>query len=330
MELQNGLRTYRPDLEHFVFNSEALKGQILSWLDGVMSKKASRALLLTGPTGLGKTTLALAACQKLGASERDIKEINCADLRTLEDARDLLYHLNFKPMEGEYRVLILDECHQMVPNAQTAFLTPIEKLSEQVLIIGCTSNPEKLTPAFRGRFYEIKLQEYTPEEIADILMQLPLTPPIKPAVAASIATHCGGNPRRAISMVEQNSLGQPKNQEELIQSLKQDEETILAFFKGMFVGEPKSLLLLSKLLKEESSRKLFFDKILMYLESFWMLLNNLQPAIAPKETETMKGIAQQYADKNDLLKHVGFLHGEFVALSEKPWLSLKTWIMRRG
>jgi DNA polymerase III gamma/tau subunit len=328
-ELQNGLRTFRPDLDHYVFSSDAIKDQILAWIDGVVSKKASRALLITGPTGLGKTTLALAACQKLNASERDIKEINCADLRTLDDAREQIYHLDFKPMEGNYRVLILDECHQMVPNAQTAFLTPIEKLSEQVLIIGCTSNPEKLTPAFRNRFYEIKIQDYTPDAIVDILLQLPIEPKIKPPVAVSIATHCGGNPRKAIAMVEQNILGQQGSTEALVQSLKQDEANIQAFFQSIFDWDAKKLLLISKMIKEDSSRKLFFDKILMYFESFWMVIHGLQPAIMPRELDMMKIIMGNYQDKMKLLKLVGDSYEDFLVLSEKPWPYLKAWIMRR-
>lgn len=327
-DLVNGLRTYRPNLDHYVFCSELVQNQVNAWIEGALSKKSTRALLLTGSPGLGKTTLALAACQKLNANPRDINQVNCANYRKIDETRELLLQLAFMPMHGDYRALILDEVHQLTKDSQQAFMTPLEEdLPKQTLVIACTSKPEELETAFRRRFYEIKLQPYTPEEIADILMQLPVTPPVKPPVAASIATHCGGNPAKAIAMVEQNFTGTPEAQEALIQSLKQDEEAILAFYQALFTGSSKQRLLLTKTIKEEN-RKLFFDKIILYLECSWMILKGLNPAISTRELQVINETIKAVREDSHSMNRMAALHSQFLELSEKPsWTHLKSWIM---
>jgi len=329
-ELINGLRTYRPDLNSYTFHSDQLAEQVAAWVAGVQDGSVSRALLITGASGLGKTTLGIAACVKLGAGSKDIEEINCASYRKLEDVRDLLDRLYYSPTEGDYRAIILDECHQMVDNAQQAMLTPLEKLPRTTIIVACSSDPEKLNPAFRRRFFELRLGEYSEDAILEILANLPMD--LKPATMATIVKLAGGNPGRAIALAESNPNSADKEKQNL---LVQELLIIENFVAALFDGDRRKILLYAKMLREEN-RKVFFDKVLQYIEAAWQVASDLTPALPPKELDFIKkqvsGLNwQTLGEDKDIVskrqKYLGKLHGDLVKLSEKPSVHLKSWAM---
>jgi DNA polymerase III delta prime subunit len=328
-ELVNGLRTYRPDLDSYVFHSPQLAEQVNSWVKGVKDGSVSRALLLTGASGLGKTTLGIAACVKLGAVSQDIQEINCGTYRTLENARGLLDMLEYSPSHSDYRVLVLDECHQMVENAQQAFLTPLEKLPKSTIVVACTSQPQDLNPAFRRRFYELRLTEYDDDSILEILANLPIK--LKPAMMATIVQMAGGNPGRAIALAESNPNTEDKEkQNALIKELLVIEN----FVASLFEADRKKILLHAKMLREEN-RKVFFEKVLQYLEGAWLVAGNLTPALPPKELafirDRVKGLQwpgltpDQQAQKQQ--QYLGKVYNDMVKLSALSSYQLRAWAM---
>ena len=329
--LINGLRTYRPDFDHYTFCSEAFKTQIQAWIKGVPERQVSRNLMLTGASGLGKTTLALAACRKLGAHPSAIDEINCASMRTLEDARGLLTPLNFAPSRGEYRVLVLDECHQMVQNAQQAFLTPLENLPLSTIVVACTSNPDLLLPAFKRRFFELRITDYDEDAIIEILSLLPVD--LKPVTIAMIVEVANGNPGRAIALAESNP-----NAEDQENALILEFQLVENLFQAIVEGNTLKIVLYCQQVKEET-RKLFFEKILRYWEAAWMITVGLNPALPPKDqarieanVKRMTWAWKDITQDEIIRKRQEFfskLYSEFVLLSEKSLLHLKAWAMNR-
>ena len=321
--MENGLRTYRPDLEQYVFGSDRLRQNVKTWIEGVKKGKSSRALLLTGPTGLGKTTLALAACKELGADPRDISEINCANLRTLDDARSFLEGLQIVPSFGDYRVLLLDEAHQMVPNAQQAFLTPLEKLSPNHILISCTSNPSQLLAAFKGRFYEIQLEEYSEDNIVDILSALPVK--VKPSLVSAIARVSGGNPRRAISLLEKNMVSETGEME-----LEQELLSVEGFVEAVIQKDPRKAFLHAALVKEDN-RRMFFERSLKLLEGAWLISQELTPALSFKEKEFLEKILKMEQKKYGHIRVLSSLlstkYQQLVSIMNLPLEHLKAFSM---
>lgn len=260
--MQNGLRTYRPNLSQYTYCSDHTEREIQQWLNCVQAGTVTRALLITGPTGLGKTTLALALSDSLGVDPQNIRQINCGDLRTLEDARDLINSsLMFGPSRGAYRVLVLDECHQMVKNAQKAFLTPLEQLDNKIIVIGCTSNPELLEAPFRGRFYQIALDDYSEDSLVDILMNLPEQPDPEKAVLAARAAN--GNPRAAIAMIEKGVTEQDA------QEIKAEQLRIEHFVAAMATGNAgRALQVVGALRSDQTVR--FVSESCYLIEQAWL------------------------------------------------------------
>ena len=328
--LVNGLRTYRPDFDHYTFCSETFKSQMEAWIKGVPEGQVSRNLMLTGASGFGKTTLALAACRKLGAHPNAILEINCASMRTLEDARGLLGPLEYCPSRGSYRVLILDECHQMVQNAQQAFLTPLENLPASTIVVACTSNPDLLLPAFKRRFFELRITDYTEDAIIEILSLLPVD--LKPSTIATIVEVANGNPGRAIALAESNP-----NAADQENALIVELQLVENMFRAIAEGDDRKVALYCQQVREET-RKLFFEKILRFLEAAWMVSMGLTPALSPKDLAWVEADVNRMSWKNipadsssaQNMKRRDFfskLYSEFVLLSEKPLPHLKAWGM---
>ena len=316
--LQNGLRTYRPDLDRYIFCSASVESQVKQWIAGVRDGQASRNLLLSGPTGHGKTTLALASCGALGADPRDISEVNCANFRTLDDARSLIdTSLSFAPGHGNYRVLVLDEVHQMVPNAQQAFLTPLEQLADSTIVVACTTHPELLAPAFRGRFYEIQIKPYDESQILEILEGIPALN-CKPKQKVLIAQLALGNPRRAIALAE---AGMSTEQEEQVR-----EEVMASdrFLEGLLGRDSRLVYLTVKSLNQDS-RGPFFEKITRQLDAAYQMKLNLMPVLPRGELIPLQELLKKY---QWTAPQLGAVYADLLELSVRDHLALRSWSLR--
>ena len=132
---------------------------------------SSRVFLFEGKTGTGKTTCARIIakanvcladkscskpCLKCDACEHfdknwDVTEINVADYRKVENARDLVAEMAFKPQFLKLRIYILDEVQQLTPEAQQVLLKHLEEPHPHLMIFLCTTNKTDLNQALIDR-----------------------------------------------------------------------------------------------------------------------------------------------------------------------------------
>jgi len=138
--------------------------------------------IISGPVGAGKTTLAriIALCLQVNSKnfedltednwnnfkKYDIQEINAANRNGVDDIRQLVENMKYKPLPpSKSKVVILDEAHQLTSAAQNALITETEDVSEHVYYIFCTSAVNKIIPALMRRAFILTPQPLTTEAI---------------------------------------------------------------------------------------------------------------------------------------------------------------------
>jgi len=193
---------YRPrKFSEIVGNKEALVS-----LNGVLKKRMRpHVFLLKGPTGCGKTTLARIIAHKLGCKSNDINEVDAADFRGVDTVRTIRQNSKFKSMSGGNRMWILDECHQMTRDAQTALLKLLEDTPDHVYIAMCTTDPSKLLPTLRGRCLEFEVGILHDREIYVLLKRIVdgEKEKLSKNVYKRIISASEGHPRNAVQILEQ-------------------------------------------------------------------------------------------------------------------------------
>lgn len=209
---------YRPK----VFDDIAGNKAVITRLKGIIkTKKVPNAMLFSGVSGTGKTTLsrlftrylncetqdACGKCRscKLGDNSPDVKEANASSERGIDDIKALVAGSKFKPQVGNFRVVIIDEAQGMTPQAVAALLKPLEQPSASTLFIISTMEVDKISPAIMGRCQVFALERLSKEDVAGRLMTIAKREKvdyITESLAMKIADATGGQSRNAVQGLE--------------------------------------------------------------------------------------------------------------------------------
>lgn len=164
MEKMELYRKYRPkELSEMVGNEATIKSLKKEMENG------SHTFLMTGPAGCGKTTLARIMAKEVGAGPLSIHEINSAENRGIDTAREVMEQMRFNPSDGEAIVWIFDECHQWLSPVQNAFLKALEDTPAHCYFFLCTTDPQKLIAPLKTRCSIINVKPLTNEEMTYLL-----------------------------------------------------------------------------------------------------------------------------------------------------------------
>ncbi len=180
-------RKYRPQK----FGDMVGQKHVLTALENALnSGRIHHAYLLTGTRGVGKTTIAriLAKClncekgitaEPCGECETckaiangtfpDLIEIDAASRTKVEDTRELLDNVQYKPMQGRFKVFIIDEVHMLSNSSFNALLKTLEEPPEYVKFILATTDPQKLPVTVVSRCMQFQLKALSIDDISNQL-----------------------------------------------------------------------------------------------------------------------------------------------------------------
>src|SRR5213593_2971870 len=216
-------RKYRPQTFDDVVGQEAV---VRTLKNAITSGQVRQAYLFAGPRGTGKTSMArilakglncasgpttepdgtCPACLGITAgTSLDVIEMDAASQRGIDDIREIRDRVVLQPVEGRYKVYILDEAHQLTDAAWNALLKLIEEPPPHLLFVFCTTELAKVLPTVRSRCQTFVFQRPRFAELVTLLRRVCDGENIEAqnAALALIARSSHGSFRDAVSTLDQ-------------------------------------------------------------------------------------------------------------------------------
>ena len=218
MEKLELYRKYRPqNLSEMVGNEATIKSLKKELENG------SHVFLFTGNAGCGKTSLARIIAKEVGAGELSIREINSADNRGIDTAREVMEQMRFNPSDGDALVWILDEVHMITSAGQNAFLKALEDTPSHCYFFLCTTNPEKLIAPLKTRCSIINVKPLEDKEMQFLLKRTCRAEGVKlnPEIIEKIISIADGGGRKALKLL--SKVLYLDSDEERLEVLKSDD-----------------------------------------------------------------------------------------------------------
>lgn len=157
---------YRPKVFEDMTEQSAIKDILMNQLK---TKTFQHGYLFTGPAGTGKTTSARIFANMINDGKGNPIEVDAASNSGVDNIRQIIEDAKRKPLDAEYKIFIVDECHSLSLGAWQALLKTLEEPPKFTIFIFCTTDPQKIPVTILSRVQRYNFQKISNEGIVDRL-----------------------------------------------------------------------------------------------------------------------------------------------------------------
>ena len=263
-------RKYRPK------NFAELVGQahvVQALTNALRSGRLHHAYLFTGTRGVGKTTVSRILAKSLncvgpdgtgGVTDtpcgvcdpcRDIDrgrfvdytELDAASNRGVDEIQSLLEQAVYKPVQGRFKVFMIDEVHMLSGHAFNAMLKTLEEPPEYLKFVLATTDPQKVPVTVLSRCLQFNLAPMAPQTVREHLSNVLASEKIEAESAALrlIARAARGSMRDALSLTDQAiAFGGGQLQEASVRQMlgSVDHTHVLRLIEALAAGDARSVI----------------------------------------------------------------------------------------
>ncbi len=303
-------RKYRPQTFKDLIGQENI---VKALTNAINLNKISHAYLLCGPRGTGKTTTARIIAKSLNCAKGptlepcgecpsckdiansnpiDVIEIDAASNRKVEDARNILEKIQFVPVNGKFKIYIIDEVHMLTTEAFNTLLKTLEEPPENVIFILATTEPHKVLDTIISRCQRFDFRRITTEDIVSRLKYISEQENISITEDAlyTIALSSQGGMRDSLALLDQISVLDADKEitsddvNEMLGKLSFD--VLLELGNAMFDSQTQTALtILDKIYNKGNEPQQIVSNLIQYFRNMLIVKNCSDRKIATELTQ---------------------------------------------
>ncbi|HBF48012.1 MAG TPA: DNA polymerase III subunit gamma/tau, partial [Shewanella frigidimarina] len=333
MSYQVLARKWRPaKFEQMVGQSHVL----MALTNALSQQRLHHAYLFTGTRGVGKTSLArlfakglncetgvtatpcgeCSSCIEIAQGRFvDLIEVDAASRTKVDDTRELLDNVQYRPSRGRFKVYLIDEVHMLSRSSFNALLKTLEEPPEHVKFLLATTDPHKLPVTVLSRCLQFNLKSLSQDEISKqleyVITQEKL--PFESQALSLLAKAANGSMRDALSLTDQAiAFGSGQVMLTQVQTMlgSIDEQHVLALLKALCDADVGPLMqTVAKVLAFGADAEEVLRSLLELLHQ--ITLTQFAPAAAQQSlfSEQIVAFAQQLAPEQVQLYYQMLLNG---------------------
>ena len=270
-------RKYRPKTFTEMVGQEHV---VQALTNALTTQRLHHAYLFTGTRGVGKTTVSrilakslncqgadgqggitatpcgvCQACTDIDADRFvDYTELDAASNRGIEDVQSLLEQAAYKPVQGRFKVFMIDEVHMLTGPAFNSMLKTLEEPPEYMKFVLATTDPQKVPVTVLSRCLQFNLRPMAPETVlshlGSVLQQEAID--AEPQALRLIARAARGSMRDALSLTDQAiAFGGGQLQEDAVKHMlgSADRTYVFQLIEALASGDGKSVVAISETLR---------------------------------------------------------------------------------
>lgn len=294
-------RKYRPKTFEEMIGQKPI---VQTLQNAIKANRVTQAYLFTGVRGVGKTTAARILAKALNCQEGptptpcnacefctaitedrsiDVMEIDGASNRGIDDVRSLRESVKYKPLQSRYKVIIIDEVHQLSREAFNALLKTLEEPPPKTVFIFATTEFHKVPATIVSRCQHFEFKKISYKEIINHLIDIAKKEnvTISSYGTSLIAKAADGSLRDAQSLLDQAVAfsGENIRDEDLREILGVMDQDILFDFSTAILEEKSAEIfpLVEKLIESGQDIRFFFRELMEHFRNLLLVRSLAEP-----------------------------------------------------